>query len=104
MRTGGKTALTVREACLAAGLTFLLGYAQVEDYLQVAISNVAVSIKADNASIRSVPEELWRQSNLVVVSQDALDVLVTVDIEEPSLAEAIRRLLRQKSFMLHQPS
>lgn len=104
MRTGGKTALTVRGACLAAGLTFLLGYVQAEDTLHVTISNVAVSIKADNASIRSVVEELSRQSNLVVVSEDALDELVTVDIEEPTLAEAIRRLLRQKSFMLHQLS
>ncbi len=104
MRTGGKTALTVRGACLAAGLTFLLGSAQAEDYLQVAISNVAVSIEADNASIRSVLGELSRQSNLVVVSQDALDELVTVDIEEPTLAEAIHRLLRQKNFMLHRLS
>ncbi len=104
MRTGGKTALTVRGACLAAGLTFLLGYAQAEDHPHVAISNVAVSIKADDTSIRSVLEELSRQSNLVVVSQDALDELVTVDIEEPTLAEAILRLLRQKSFMLHQAS
>lgn len=64
MRTGGKTAPTVRGACLAAGLAFLLGYAQTEDYLHIAISNVAVSIQADNASIRSVLEELLRQSNL----------------------------------------
>ncbi len=104
MRTGGKTALTVRGTCLAAGLTFLLAYVQAEDYLHVTIGNVAVSIKAANASIRSVLEELSRQSNLAVVSRDALDELVTVDIEEPTLAEAIRRLLRQKSFMLHQPS
>ena len=104
MRTGGKTALTVRGACLAAGLTFLLGVAQAEDYLHVAISDVAVSIRAANTSIRNVLEELSRQSNLVVVSQETLDELVTVDIEEPTLAEAIRHLLRQKSFMLHQPS
>ena len=104
MRTGGKTALTVRGACLAAGLTFFFGIVQAQDNLHVTISNAAVSIKADNASIKSVLEELSRQSGLVVVFEDALDELVTVDIEEPTLAEAIHRLLRQKSFMLHQIS
>lgn len=37
-------------------------------------------------------------------SHDALDELVTVDIEEPTIAQAIHRLLRQKSYMLHQIS
>ena len=104
MRTGGKLALTVREACLAAGLTFLFGLVHAEDSLRIAIDPESVSIKASNTSIRNVLEELSRQSKLVVISQDALDDLVTVDIDEATLAEAIRRLLRQKSFMLQQLS
>ncbi len=49
-------------------------------------------------------EELSRQTNLVVMSQETLDDLVTVEIDQLTLAEAIHRLLRQKSFMLHQLS
>jgi hypothetical protein len=104
MRTGGKTALTVRGACLAAGLTFFLGFAHAEGHLRVVISDEAATIKADNTSIRSVLEELSRQTNLVVMSQELLDELVTVEIDQPTLPDAIRRLLRHKSFMLHQLS
>ncbi len=104
MRTGGRTALTVRGACLAAGLTFFLCFAQAESQLRVLISDETVTIKADNTSIRIVLEELSRRTDLIVMSEENLDELMTVDIEEPTLAEAIHRLLRQKSFMLHQVS
>ena len=100
MRTGGKSALTVRGACLAAGLAFLLATAHADDPVRIAISDMSVSILAQNTSIKSVLEELSRQSNLVVLSQLALDELVTVDIDEKTLPEALRRLVRQKSFML----
>jgi hypothetical protein len=102
MRTGGKLALTVRGACLAAGLTFLSPFAYAEHNLDVAISSESVSITADNITIRRVLEELSEKSNLIVVSEEALDELVTVDVVEQTLPETIRRLLRQKSFMLHQ--
>ncbi len=102
MRTGGKTALTVRGACLAAGLTFFLCFAHAESQLHVVISDEAVTIKADNTSIRSVLEALSRQTDLIVMSQETLDELVTVEIDRSTLQEAIRRLLRHKSFILHQ--
>jgi hypothetical protein len=102
MRTGGKTALTVREACLAAGLAFCLIPANAEVPVQVSIDDAAVTIRARNASIRSVLEELSAQTDLTVVSQEPLDELVIVDIDEPTLPRAVHRLLRQKSFMLHQ--
>jgi hypothetical protein len=104
MRTGGKTALTVRGACLAAGLTFFLCFAHAESQLHVMISDEAVTIKADNTSIRSVLEELSRQTNLIVMSEETLDELITVEVDRSTLQGAIRRLLRQKSFMLHQLS
>ncbi len=104
MRTGGKTALTVRGACLAAGLTFFLCFAHAESQLHVVISDEAVTIKADNTSIRSVLEALSRQTDLIVMSQETLDELVTVEIDRSTLQEAIRRLLRHKSFILHQVS
>ena len=100
MRTGGNSALTVRGACLAAGLAFLL--ASADGLGQIVIGDDSVSIWVEDRSIRSILEDLSRQSDLVVVSQEALDELVTVHIDEPTLPKAIRRLLRQKSFMLHQ--
>ena len=102
MRTGGKLALTVRGACLAAGLTFLSGFANAERDLIIAIGSESVSIAADNTTIRSVLEEMSEHSNLIVVSEEPLDELVMVDIAEPTIPQAIRRLLRQKSFMLHE--
>ncbi len=104
MRTGGKTALTVRGACLAAGLTFFLCLAHAASQLRVVISDDTVTIKADNTSIRSVLEELSGQSNLIVMSEENLDELVTVDINQRTLPEAIHSILRHKSFMLHQVS
>ncbi len=104
MRTGGKTALIVRGACLAASLTFFLCFAHAESQLRVVISDEPVTIKADNTSIRSVLEELSRQTNLIVMSEENLDELVTVEIDQRTLPEAIHRILRHKSFMLHQVS
>jgi hypothetical protein len=104
MRTGGRTALTARGACFAAGLTFLLGISHAESNVRVMISDHGVSIIALDTTIRDVLEELSQQSNLVVLSQDAVDDPVTVDIDQPTLPEAIRHLLRQKDFMIHQPS
>jgi hypothetical protein len=101
MRTGGKTALPVRGACLLAGLTFCFVVASNERPIQVVMSDQAISIKAQNISIRAVLEELSRQTNLEVFAEKALDNLVTVDIDQPTLSQAIRSLLRQESYMLH---
>ncbi len=65
-------------------------------------SDGAISIEADNQSIRAILEELSRQTQLIVISEDALDELVSVQIHQPTLPEAIRSLLRQKSYLLHQ--
>ena len=104
MRTGGKPALTVRGACFAAGLAFCLGLAYADNQVQVLIGDKVVTIRATDTSIRTVLEELSRHGNLAIVSQEPLDELVTVDIDEPSLPLAIHRLLRQKNYMLHQIS
>jgi hypothetical protein len=51
-----------------------------------------------------VLEELSRQTELIVMSEENLDDLVTVEIDQRTLPEAIHRLLRHKSYMLHQLS
>ena len=85
MRTGGNSALTVRGACLAAGLAFLLASAHADGPGQIVIGDESVSIWVEDRSIRSILEDLSRQSDLVVVSQEALDESVTVHIDEPTL-------------------
>jgi hypothetical protein len=95
-------ALTVRGACFAAGLAFCLGIAHSSNRIQISVGDKAVLIMAENVSLRDVLEELSRQTTLLILSQQALDEMVTVDIDENSLQAAIRRLLRQKSYMLHQ--
>ncbi len=102
MRTGGKATLTLRGACIAAGLTLCLGLAHAAGDLRIVIANDAVTIKAKNTSVRSVLEELSRQTHLVVVSQEALDELLSIEIEQPTLPQAVRRLLRHRSFVLQQ--
>lgn len=102
MCDGGKTARKVRGACIASGLTLCLGLAHAAGDIRVNITNDAVTIKADNSSVRSVLEEISRQTHLVVMSQEALDKLVSIEIDQPTLPQAIRRLLRHKSYLLKQ--
>lgn len=101
MRTGGKTALTVRGACLAAGLTVCLAFAQAEENVRVIIEDDLVTIVALNTSLKDVLEELSLNANLTILSEEVLDEPVTLDIQQASLPEAVRHLLRQKSYMLH---
>lgn len=102
MCAGGKTVRKAREACIAAGLTFCLGLAHAAGDVRINITSDAVTIKADNTSTRRVLEELARQTDLVVVSQEVLDELISIEIEQPTLPQVIRRLLRHKSFLLQQ--
>ena len=102
MSAGGRTARKASGACIAAGLTFCFALAHAAGDLRINITADAVTIKANNSSVRSVLEELSRQSDLVVVSQEALDELVSIEIDQPTLPQAIRRLLRHKSFLLKQ--
>lgn len=102
MSSGRKTARKVRGAYIVAGLTFCLGLAHAAGDPRINITGDAVTIKANNSSVRSVLEELSRQTNLVVTSQMPLDELLSIDINQPTLPQAIRRLLRHKSFLLEQ--
>lgn len=102
MYAGGRIAKRLREACVATGLTLCLGLAQAAGDLRIHVSDDVITIEADETSTRRILEELSRQTNLVVVSQGALDQLVSVEINQPTLAAAIRRLLRHSNFLLQQ--
>ena len=99
---GGTARSKQREACIAAGLTLFFGLAHADDKPHVAITESAVIIEAKNASLHSVLEELSRKTGLAVTSQAALDEAVAAGIDEPTLQQAIRRLLRHRSYLLLQ--
>lgn len=72
----------------------------------VAITDELVTVKAGNASVRSLLDEIARQSNLVVVSHIPLTARVTLQFERLPLREALDLILRDQSFALQdvQPS
>ena len=103
MRTGGKTALAVRGACLAAGLTFFVGFACAESFVRVWVDEGAISIEARDATIRRVLEALSQQVNLIIISEAALDDSITLELVKQTVPETIHHLLRHRSYMLHEP-
>ena len=94
----------MRGACVAVGLTFWVGLAIADSGVRIVIAEDAVAIRANNTSMRSILEELSRQTGLVVMSHRSLDGLTSIDIDQPTLWQAIHRLLRRDSFLLHQSS
>lgn len=103
MRIESGRLLLLCGACLVAGSTFVVSAAQAAGGVSVAISDDAVSISAQGASLRSVLEEISWRSGLTVRSQAALDQAVSLRIEAATLGEAIRRLLANRSYMLFEP-
>ena len=71
-------------------------------YLEVTMSDDFVTLKAHNASVRQVLDEIARQSDLIVVSQGPLNGRLTLELERLSLSEALRRIMRGRSYLLFQ--
>ncbi len=71
-------------------------------YLNVEISDELLTLKAHNASVRDVLDEIARQSDLIVVSHGPLHGRLTLQLERLPLSEALRRILRGQSYLLHQ--
>jgi hypothetical protein len=72
------------------------------DYLRVAFRDDLVTVTARNARLRDVLAEIARQSDLSVVSRSPLETRLTLEIEGLPLAEAVVRIMRGRSYMLHQ--
>ena len=102
MRFEASIAALRQGACLLAGLLLVHASAQAGGTVDVVIDNGAVTIRAENASVRNILEGLSRESGLVVRSRPALDEETSLDIEQVSLESAVRRLLRHHSFVLQQ--
>ncbi len=71
-------------------------------YLNVEMSDDLVTLEAHNVGVREVLDEIARQSDLIVVSHGLLHGRLTVELERLSLSQALRRIMRGQSYLLHQ--
>lgn len=71
-------------------------------YLHVEVSGDLVTLKAHDVGVWDVLDEIARQSDLVVVSNDPLDDRLTLELERLPMSEALRRIMRRQSYLLHQ--
>ncbi len=71
-------------------------------YLNVEMSDDLVTLKAHNVGVRDVLDEIARQSDLIVVSHGPLHGRLTLELERLPLFEALRRIMRGQSYLLHQ--
>ena len=94
------TTPTLRGACLLAGLTFFHFAAFAEDEVGVFVSEAAVTIDAENTSIRRILESFSEKAGLVVHSDSALDEHVTVNVDARTVHDAISHILRDRSYVL----
>jgi hypothetical protein len=71
-------------------------------YLIVEMSDDLVTLTAHNVSVRDVLDEIAGQSDLIVVSHAPLHGRLTLELERLPLFEALRRIMRGQSYLLHQ--
>jgi hypothetical protein len=103
-----QTWLTV-VVCLGGALGSVIGCGPLGDEaergrsdLRVDVAGGAASVEARDATVKEVLEEIARQSGLVIVPYAPLDERVTLKFEHLPLSEALRRILRDRSFALQQ--
>jgi len=71
-------------------------------YLAVEISDDTVTLKAENVGVGDVLDEIAYASDLVVVPEGPLYGRLTLEFERLPLDEALRRIMRGRSYLLHQ--
>lgn len=91
-------------------LTLLLGCSDERDTrqmtassasdLRVAVENDLVSVRAREARVVDVLEEIARQAPLEFSSDEAPTERITLELRRVPLATAIRRILRDRNFLL----
>ena len=110
------TTNVARQASLVACILLFVSYVTAQDvfedrqvsadsatsYLNVEMSDDLVTLKAHNVSVRDVLDEIARQSDLIVVSHGPLHGRLTLELERLPLFEALRRIMRDQSYLLHQ--
>ena len=106
---------TIRQLGLVAGLLLFINGVMAQDvfedrqvsvdsatsYLQVDVSDSLVTLKVHDVGVRDVLDEIARQSDLTVVSHNPLDGRLTLELERLPLSEALRRIMRDQSYLLY---
>ncbi len=70
--------------------------------LQVEISDDLVTLRARNASIQNILDELALRTDLVLVSYDSPEGRLTLELHRLPLSEVLMHILHGRSFLLHQ--
>ena len=99
-----KAALKLRGACIAAGLTLLcsiVAAAQNRPVLFVDVNGASTTVVAIDAPLRDILEEIAMQSGIIVYSRSSLGMRVSHSIQDKSVPEAIRQVLKDQKFTLH---
>lgn len=68
--------------------------------LYVDIDEGVVTVHAHDAPLHAVIEKLAQHARLQILMQEQLDERVTVELRSPTLAAAVRELLRGRGFIL----
>ena len=106
---------TIRQLGLVAGLLLFVNGVMAQDvfedrqvsvdsatsYLQVDVSDGLVTLKVHDVGVRDVLDEIARQSDLTVVSHNPLDGRLSLELERLPLSEALRRIMRDQSYLLY---
>ncbi len=71
-------------------------------YLNVEMSDDLVTLKAHNVGVRDILDEIARHSDLAVVSHGPLRGRLSLEFERLPLFEALSRIMRGQSYLLHQ--
>lgn len=90
--------------CRLAGVTLLAGAANLlaeeRPGLWVSVEDDIVSVEARDIPIRHILEEIARHTDLEVVTHDPLSEHVSVDLQDSSMFQAMRRILKDRSYTL----
>ena len=110
------TTNVARQASLVACILLFVSYVTAQDvfedrqvsadsatsYLNVEISDDLVTLHAHNVAVRDVLDEIAHRSDLMVVSHGPLHGRLTLELERLPLYEALRRIMRDQSYLLYQ--
>jgi HEAT repeat protein len=99
-----------RLLCLVAGFSLQVDLAKADDFLedgsstplQIDIVDDLVSLNARDVPVENLLDEIARQTDLIVVLHGPLEHRITLELNQFSLAETLRHILRDVSFALYE--
>jgi len=99
-----KGVLGLRGACITASLTLFMSAAaaaQNQPVLFVDVNGGFTTVTAVDVPVRDILEEIAMQSGIIVYSRSSLGMRVSYSIQDKSVPDAIRKILKNQKFTLH---